>query len=364
MKSSESKGLSWPLSLLVTLLICLLAFGASRLLTHEESHILSKATVLPCTASQSVQILGEGVVYSDGTSLRALNGRGRQTWSYVVGANCGFSSCDSGVAAWSGDLLSVLHPENGTALFSSSLGQTVLSATVGSTYAAALIGEENNASLVILELSGREIDRIALEDITVLDYGFFNKGEMLWVMSLDTNGTIPMSQITTYKPGRKQSGKINDSEQIIYEVMFESPNVYAVGTTYVRVYDYTGVEDVSQRRLVYGWYLVDSDASSDAALMAFVPMAEIGTTAEINDIRLIKGHTDRTIRMPFTCSSILARGNAVYGFSEQYVMIHSLEAEQAKTYQLPVPCDGLIGITSDSNAVFVSGDSVYMVPLP
>lgn len=364
MKNDESKGLSWPLSLLVTLLICVLAYTAASLLTREKSHILSDTTVLPCTSSQAVQVLGKGVVYSDGTSLRALNDRGRQTWSYVVGANCGFNACESGVAAWSGDLLAVLNPENGAALFSGSLGQTILSATVGSSYAAALVGEESSATLIVLELSGREIDRIALEDITVLDYGFFNKGEMLWVMSLDTNGTIPMSQVTTYKPGRKQSGKITDSEQIIYEVMFESPNVYAVGTTYVRVYDYTGVENVGQRRLVYGWYLVDSDTSADGALMAFVPMAEIGTTAEINDVRLVKGNTDRTIRMPFTCFSILARGNAVYGFSDQYVMIHSLNAEQAETYQLPFQCDALIGVTSSSSAVLVSGDSVYMVPLP
>ena len=115
MKNDESKGLSWPLSLLVTLLICVLAYTAASLLTREKSHILSDTTVLPCTSSQAVQVLGKGVVYSDGTSLRALNDRGRQTWSYVVGANCGFNACESGVAAWSGDLLAVLNPENGAA---------------------------------------------------------------------------------------------------------------------------------------------------------------------------------------------------------------------------------------------------------
>ena len=146
MKNDESKGLSWPLSLLVTLLICVLAYTAASLLTREKSHILSDTTVLPCTSSQAVQVLGKGVVYSDGTSLRALNDRGRQTWSYIVGANCGFNACESGVAAWSGDLLAVLNPENGAALFSGSLGQTILSATVGSSYAAALVGEEKALS--------------------------------------------------------------------------------------------------------------------------------------------------------------------------------------------------------------------------
>ena len=47
--------------------------------------------------SQSIEVLDKGVVYSDGTSLRALNASGRQTWSYVVGAGCGFSSAAAAV---------------------------------------------------------------------------------------------------------------------------------------------------------------------------------------------------------------------------------------------------------------------------
>ncbi|MBO4885663.1 MAG: hypothetical protein IKS52_02530 [Clostridia bacterium] len=364
MKESEAKGLSWPVALLVTGMICAMAFLMARMFATEDTHLLEHATLLPCTSSQSIQVLGKGVIYSDGTSLRALNASGRQIWSYVVGANCGYNVGDGGVAGWSDDLLVALNASSGEVMFSASLAQTVLSATTGAQYTAALVGEESNATMIVTENSGREIDRIALPDIIVLDYGFFNNGNMLWIMSLDTNGTVPMSQVTTYRPGRMQAGSITDSEQVVYEVMFNTPRVSAVGTTYIRVYDYAGTEDAAQRKLIYGWYLMDSAASQDGGMMAFVPMTEIGTRAEINDIRLIQGDTDRTIRMPFTCFDIAVRGSTVYGFSSEYVMIHGLAAGRAETYRLPFACDGLIGVTEGRSVALVSGDSVYLVSLP
>ncbi len=364
MNENETKGLSWPVALLVTAMICLMAFLMARMLSAEKERVLSRTTLLPCTSSQSIHVLGKGVVYTDGTSLRALNASGRQIWSYVVGSNCGYSVGEGGVAGWSGNLLVALNASSGEALFSASLGQNVLSAVAGSQYTAALVGEETDATLIVLENSGREIDRIALPDITVLDYGFFNGGAMLWVMSLDTNGTVPMSQVTTYRPGRMQAGSITDSEQVVYEVMFDTPRVSAVGTTYIRVYDYAGTEDTSQRTLVYGWYLMDSAASKGGTLMAFVPMTEIGTSARINDIRVIRGGLDRTIRMPFACFDIAVHGNAVYGFSEQYVMIRDVSAARAEVYRLPFSCDSLVGVTAGNAVVLVSGDSVYMVSLP
>ena len=364
MKESETKGLSWPVALLVTLLICGMALLMARLFAAPRSRVLERVTLLPCTSSQSIEVLDKGVVYSDGTSLRALNASGRQTWSYVVGAGCGFSVGSGGIAGWSNDLLVSLNASTGDAYFSASLGSNVLSAVSGPVYTAALVGEEGDGTLIIIERNGREIDRIAMPDVTVLNYGFFNNGNMLWVMSLDTNGTVPMSQIATYRPGRVQAGSITDSEQVVYEVMFDTPRVSAIGTTYIRVYDYAGAENTAERKLIYGWYLMDSAEWQGETVMAFVPMVEIGTSAAINDIRLIKGGMDKTIRMPFSCFDVAVRGSNVYGFSSQYVMVHGLNAARAETYQLPFACDGLIGVTAGNAVVLVSGDSVYLVNLP
>lgn len=365
MERIETKGLSWAAALLVTALITLTGVLLAKWFLSFGSAPAGTATLLPCNARQTIEPLGDGVIYSDGTHLHALNSSGRQKWNYMVGSGFSFDANEAGVAAWTGSSIALLDANTGEPLFSGVMNEKVISATMGETYAAVLIGEDGqNSTLMILEHGGHEIDKIVLPNMTVLQYGFFNKGNMLWVMSLDTEGTVPMSQLTTYRPGRMQSGKITDSEQVLYQAMFESPNVYTIGTTYAKVYDYTGVEDTTRRMLVYGWYLMDTGGSGDSALMAFAPMAQVGTEVKISDVRLISGSTDRTIRMPFACHALTVSGNKVYGFSDQYVMTCGIGDKKASVMQLPVICDGMLGITQDNSAVLVSGESVYLVALP
>lgn len=365
MERVETKGLSWSAALLITALITLTGILLAKWFTGFGGGPAGSATLLPCNASQTIEPLGDGVVYSDGTHLHALNASGRQKWNYMVSSGFSFDANEDGVAAWNGSSIALLNAETGAPLFSGVMDEKVISATMGPGYAAVLIGEdEQNSTLMILEHGGHEIDKITLPNLTVLQYGFFNNGNMLWIMSLDTEGTVPMSQLTTYRPGRMQSGKITDSEQVLYQVMFESPNVYTIGTTYAKVYDYTGVEDTTRRMLVYGWYLMDTGGSGSNALMAFAPMAQVGSEVSVSDVRLISGGTDRTIRMPFPCHALTVRSGKVYGFSDQYVMSCSIGDKKASVMQMPVICDGMLGITQNNSAVVVSGESVYLVTLP
>lgn len=365
MERIESKGLTWTAALIITALITFTGILLAKGLVSAGGGAAGEATLLPCSAWQGVKPLGEGVIYSDGTHLHALNSSGRQKWNYMVGAGFSFEAGPDGVAAWTGSTIALLDGASGAPLFSGVMNEPVISAVMGSSYAAVLVGEnEQNSTLLIMEHGGREIDKISLPNLTVLQYGFFNNGNMLWIMSLDTEGTVPMSQLTTYRPGRMQSGKITDSDQVLYQVMFESPNVYTVGTTHMKVYDYTGVEDITRRMLVYGWYLMDTGGSGSRELMAFVPMAQVGAEVKVSDVRMISGDVDRTVRMPFPCHALAVRGGRVYGFSDQYVMSYGLNDTKASVMQLPVYCDGMLGITDENQAVLVSGESVYLVTLP
>lgn len=365
MEKIENNGLSWTAALLIAVLITLASFLLARGLTSSGGAPVGRATLLPCSASQTIMPLGEGVIYGDGTHLHALNASGRQKWNYLVGANFSFDANEDGVAAWVGSSITLLNGRDGEPMFSGVVEEPIISATMGASYAAVLMGEdEQNSTLVVMEHGGRIIDEIDLPDKTVLQYGFFNSGEMLWVMSLDTEGTVPMSQLTTYKPGRMQSGNITDSEQVLYQAMFRSPSVYTIGTTYAKVYDYTGVEDTTRRTLIYGWYLMDSDGAGDGSLMAFVPMAQVGSEISVSDVRMISGSVDRTVRMPFPCFALAVRNGRVYGFSGQYVMMYGLNDAKATTRQLPVSCDAMLGITDRNEAIVVSGESVYLVTLP
>ena len=365
MEKAEARGLSWASALLITALIVMASVIAARVVTAIGEGNASGATLLPCSSSQKIEPLGKGVVYSDGTHLHALNSDGRQRWNYLVGAGFNFDAEGVGVAAWTGSSLALLNGTSGEPLFSGVMDEPIISATMGETYAAVLIGEDNQAStMIIMEHGGRKIDEISLPNLTVLEYGFFNNGNMLWIMSLDTEGTVPMSQLTTYRPGRMQSGNITDSEQILYQVMFQSPNVYTIGTTYARVYDYTGVEDTTRRTLVYGWYLMDTGGIGEDAMMAYAPMAQVDGEVHASDVRILCGNVDRTVRMPFPCFSLAVRNNRVYGFSQEYVMSIGLNDAKATVSQLPVACDSMLGITEGNQAILTSGNSVYLVTLP
>ena len=45
-------------------------------------------------------------------------------------------------------------------------------------------------------------------------------------------------------------------------------------------------------------------------------------------------------------------------------MSYGLNDAKASVMQLPVYCDGMLGITENNEAVLVSGESVYLVALP
>ncbi len=366
MEQWKNKELSWLNALLLTSMIVAVSALLAKGLTLLGRSPAGTKTLLPCSSTQVIEPLLDGVIYSDGTHLHALNSDGRQKWNYMVGVGFSFEAGESGVAAWTDTKLALLDADSGKSLFTGVMDEPIISAVMGDTYAGVLIGEDDQYStLIIMEHGGRQIDKITLPNVMVLQYGFFStNGQMLWVMSLDTEGTVPMSQLTTYRPGRMQSGNITDSDQVLYQVMFESPNVYTVGTTYAKVYNYTGVEDTARRKLIYGWYLMDSDGTGDGALMAYAPVAQVGTQVNVSDIRMICGNTDKTVRFPFPCYAVAVHGSTVYGFSDQYVMAIGLKDSKAKVTQLPVMCDNMLGITDKREAIMTSGSEVYLVTLP
>ena len=52
----------------------------------------------------------------------------------------------------------------------------------------------------------------------------------------------------------------------MYGVVFQSSDFCCAGDTYLKVYDYTGKEDQSRRRKVYGWYMAAMARLSDSRM--------------------------------------------------------------------------------------------------
>lgn len=357
--------LPWTIVLIVLVLCCGIAFGAAKLLVNATAPSgYAEYRALQLENVQELQVVSDGFVYYDGSSLARIGADGATKWNYMIGGGAGFTASDAGVAAWIGRSLTLIDGETGVTGYSNKMDADVLSARVGSQYAAVLLGPEHDSTIVLMETGGRRVDSITLTDQTVIDYGFFYNDSLFWVMILDTNGTVPSCTINTYRPGRRLVGSITDSEQIFYHTMFQSAQISCAGDTFIKVYNYNGAEEPDKRRLVYGWTLADADDANDNPLMAFVPNAQYEADQLIHDVRLIRGSSDRTVRMPFGCETVVAWGNRVYGFSNDgYIMVAHLDRQKVDAHRVNLPFEKVYGVIQGGTALLGSGNTVYFVPL-
>ena len=365
MESNRQARLPWAIALLIVVFVSVIALAAGRLIgsaTHRSSYDY-KAVQL--ASNLGLEVVDDGFVYYDGSYIGSVTTEGRVKWSYLIGRNADFDANANGVAAWTGESLTLIDAQTGTPTFSGAMETDVLSARIGSKYTAVLLGPEYNSTIVLMEPGGRRVNSITLTNQTVIEYGFFSKGSLLWVMSPDTSGTVPSCTVNTYRPGKEIVGSIHDNEQLVYATVFQSSYFCCAGETHLKVYDYTGNEDRNRRRLVYGWYMASVDENvADDPMMAFVPNDQYGGSNVIRDVRMIRAGLDQQVRMPYGCQSLVARDNRLYGFSTQgFVMIAIQGERRVKAYQLPMLFDRAYGVTADNIAVLGSGGSIYLVNL-
>lgn len=363
---SRSGRMPWAVVLLLLVFVCAISFGLAKLgQSAFGGSRFGRSRVLNIVNLQDLQTTQTGFVYYDGNTVSCIDSHGDARWSYLVGVDAGFRATDYGVAAWSGNTVTLIDSATGETTYNGVMDEPVMSAHIGDRYTAILTGSDSrNSTMVLMENGGRQVNRILLDDMLCVDYGFYSNGTLLWVMVCDTNGTVPVCNIQTYKPSREIVGSISDTQQLVYAVSFQSSQVCVVGDTYIKLFDYAGVENTSRRRLAYGWYLAAWDKGQNDPLMAFVKDAQYSGESDIRDVRLVRSDLDTVVRMPFGCRDLVVSGDAVYGFaSDGHMMILPAAEKKAASYRLNIAVDKVYGVTRDHVAVLGSGDSIYLVNL-
>ena len=366
MEKRQNSRLSWGAALLIVILVTAIAFLGAHLYVRARSRgEFGTYARLDLPANQGLQPVGDGFVYYDGSSLLRMSSSGQTVWSHLVGANAQFDAQTTGVAAWSGDLLTLIGWEDGVVQYSSVLSTDIVSARMGGKYAAVLLAPETDGSLLLMEPGGRQVDTLEFNGQTVLDYGFFSDDSLFWVMSLDTSGTVPTCEISTYSPGKRIVGSISDHEQLMYQVIFRNSQLLCAGVTHLKVYDYIGTEQTAERKLIYGWYLVSADGNSRDPMMAYALNSQFDAGEGLQDVRMMRSNLDQTVRMPFGCASLVASGSRVYGFSKDgYIMIAKAGQQRVEAYPTGIAMDRVYGVTSDNVAVVGYGSQIYLINLP
>lgn len=365
MDSNRKARMPWIIVILIVSLVLTLSFLFALLIRNAvDGSDFGSYKALAVPESAQVQTTGDGFVYYDGSTITRVRASGEVAWGYLIGGGATISAGDLSVAAWSGETITLIDMETGVATYSNAQDEDVQSVRVGAKYAAALLGSETDGTVVVMEPGGKRVYEAPFAQETVIDYGFFSTGNLLWVMALDTSGSVPTCEITTYKPGnRRVVGLISDTEQLMYNVTFQSTNIRLTGVTYLKVYDYTGTEDASRRKLVYGWTLVSAGVGDDP-MLAFVPTGQSDGTNGMKDVRMVRAGLDDIVRMPFSCEAIVAHENNVYGFSQDgYVMVATAGEQKVNAYKMPFSIDRVVGVTDQGAAIVRSGGTVYIISL-
>lgn len=352
----------------VALIICLVAMALSYALALISRNVFSYSgfgSFKPVNIAnlQDLNMVDDGFVYYDGSTVSAISSAGKVKWSYLIGANAQFESTNSGTAAWQ-DRTITLIDKSGTTTYNGTMEQTILSAKVGPRYTAICTGTQTDPMIVLMENGGRQVNHIHMDNVAVVDYGFFSEGTLLWAMVCDTNGTVPICRIQTYKPGKEIVGSIADNEQLDYAVLFQSSKICVAGDTYLKTYDYTGIEDLSRRTMIYGWNLVHYDNSRNDPLLALTNDAQYRVTDGVQDVRVLRSDLDFIVRMPFGCSYVMTNGDNVYGFStDGHIMTFSTQDRVVKAYPTNIRIDKVYGVTRDDHAVISSNGAIALVDL-
>ena len=331
---------------------------------------IGRATRIGATLSQNVMPFGDTVIFYDGTTLHCVAATGGNEWSYQIGTNADYDATQERIVAWSGNDLYILN-SRGRLIYNNKMSDTIQFASAGDEYVAVFVGDPDNGVVSVINSSGQIVDNISITNQTLLDIGFFHamttssaqETELMWVMGLDTNGTVISTELQTFQPGKLSTGKSSLGEHIAYMIYDVNGILNVVNTRQIMHYNYRALEE-SASTLIYGYTLEDVKENGKITYQLLIPAQEKNEGIRINNVRLMYGNVDRVLHLPSECLAAALGTHSVYGFSSGAVYVCKFGETTFRSHALPVNVTAVLGMISDNRAVVASGSEIYVIELP
>ena len=363
----ENLKLIVPVVLVVTLVIFTLVWS----LSNTGRSAIGKATRVGATLSQNITPFGSSVIFYDGTTLHCMSAGGGSEWSYQIGTNADYDATQDRVVAWSGNDIYILN-SRGRLTYNDKMSDTIQFASIGANYVAAFVGEADNGVITVINNDGQIVDNITVEDQTLLDIGFFysnttssgaQAAELMWVLGLDTTGTVISTELQTFQPGKLATGKSSLGENIAYNVFYADGLLNIVNTRQILHYNYRALEEKSPT-LIYGYTMEDVKTVGNITYKLLIPAQETNEGYHINNVRLMYGATDRVLHLPSECFAAQLGTKGVYGFSSNAVYVCRYGDNTFSSYAMPVNVTAVLGMITENRVVVASGSEIYVIELP
>lgn len=356
--------------ILAAALTAILVVAVMYALNGNTREGIGRITRIGATLSQNVSPFGDSVIFYDGTTLHCVAATGGNEWSYQIGTNADYDATEKRIVAWSGNDLYILN-SRGRLIYNNKMSDAIQFASAGDEYVAVFVGDSDNGVVSVINSSGQIVDNIPVANQTLLDIGFFmstttssaQPTELMWMLGLNTTGTVISTELQTYQPGKLSTGKSSLGEHIAYSIYDENGNLNIVTTRQILHYNYKALE-ASSPTLIYGYTVEDVQKSGKTLYQLLVPAQEQSEGISINNVRLMYGSVDRVLHLPGTCIAAKLGTKSVYGFSANAVYACRFGETTFRAYAMPVNVTAVLGMMTDNRAVVASGSEIYVVELP
>ena len=371
-KKKKKRGMHRTLriALLVLAAVILIAVVLSVSLSSVGRTEVGKATRIGATLSQNVTPFGDKVIFYDGTTLHCVAATGGNEWSYQIGNNANYDATENRIVAWTGNDIYILNT-NGRLVYNDKMSDEIQFASAGDRYVAVFIGDPDNGVIRVIEQSGQIIDNIAIANQTLLDIGFFysttsssaQPTELMWVLGLDTTGTVISTELQTFQPGKLSTGKSSLGEHIAYMVYGHNEMLNIVDTRQIMHYNYRALEEKAST-LIYGYAMADVKTVGKTLYQLLIPEQEQNQGMVVSNLRLMYDGVDRMLHLPVVCMDARLGTHSVYGFSPNAVYVCRYGETAFSAYSLPVHITAVLGMISDNRVIAASGSEIYVIELP
>ena len=356
--------------ILAAALTAILVVAVMYALNGNTREGIGRIARIGATLSQNVSPFGDSVIFYDGTTLHCVAATGGNEWSYQIGTNADYDATEKRIVAWSGNDLYILN-SRGRLIYNNKMSDAIQFASAGDEYVAVFVGDSDNGVVSVINSSGQIVDNIPVSNQTLLDIGFFmstttssaQPTELMWMLGLNTTGTVISTELQTYQPGKLSTGKSSLGEHIAYSIYDENGNLNIVTTRQILHYSYRALE-ASSPTLIYGYTVEDVQQSGKTLYQLLVPAQEQSEGISINNVRLMYGSVDRVLHLPGTCIAAKLGTKSVYGFSANAVYACRFGETTFRAYAMPINVTAVLGMMTDNRAVVASGSEIYVVELP
>ena len=351
---------------IVVLVVVVIAYS----LNGSGRSSVGRAMRIGATLSQNVMPFGDSVIFYDGTTLYCVAATGGNQWSYQIGSNADYDATQQRIVAWSGNDLYILN-NRGRLIYNNKMSDTIQFASAGEEYIAAFIGEPDNGVVTVINSAGQIVDNVTITNQTLLDIGFFKstttssaqETELMWVLGLDTTGTVVSTELQTFQPGKLSTGKSSLGEYIAYRIYYADGVLNIVDTRQIMHYNYRVLEETSPT-LIYGYTMEDVKTIGKQTYQLLIPAQETNDGYRLSNVRLMYGNVDRVLHLPSECIAAKLGTRSVYAFSENAVYVCRFEDTSFTAYSLPVNITAVLGMITDNRVVVASGSEIYTIELP